>query len=396
MRLAGGVARSRAADEGRRARDADRGRGAEPRAGRRGARRRRRHHPGRQPADSTRSAKRCDARRRPRARSSSPAASRSSASPSWPTTGADYVSVGALTHSAPAADLSFELERLIVSRCSVATRLSAIAAALAATAATRGALRRACCTTSTKSARPTISPSRGGRARRARRDAVRRRRADGRPRPPRPHVVFAARAPGCTCLDDHPARVAGAVDHAGRRRGRGRRHPRGDRRCRSRSNGRTTSSRSAARRFARGASSRASSPRPRPAPTACSTSCSAIGINLRRVGVSAGARRIGPARSKASSGAPVDARRGAGAGPGRAASVARPICEHRPPALFARVAGAVAVGARRARRVGREAARTGVTRRDSPRTARCSPAPPTASNGSSRAKYAGLDRNSDQ
>jgi nicotinate-nucleotide pyrophosphorylase (carboxylating) len=27
-------------------------------------------------------------------------------------TGADYVSVGALTHSAPAADLSFELEPL--------------------------------------------------------------------------------------------------------------------------------------------------------------------------------------------------------------------------------------------------------------------------------------------
>jgi nicotinate-nucleotide pyrophosphorylase (carboxylating) len=30
--------------------------------------------------------------------------------PELATTGADYVSVGALTHSAPAADLSFELE----------------------------------------------------------------------------------------------------------------------------------------------------------------------------------------------------------------------------------------------------------------------------------------------
>jgi nicotinate-nucleotide pyrophosphorylase len=28
------------------------------------------------------------------------------------TTGADYVSIGALTHSAPAVDLSFELEPL--------------------------------------------------------------------------------------------------------------------------------------------------------------------------------------------------------------------------------------------------------------------------------------------
>jgi nicotinate-nucleotide pyrophosphorylase (carboxylating) len=33
--------------------------------------------------------------------------------PELAATGADYVSVGALTHSAPAADLSFELEPLI-------------------------------------------------------------------------------------------------------------------------------------------------------------------------------------------------------------------------------------------------------------------------------------------
>ena len=30
--------------------------------------------------------------------------------PEWGGTGADYVSVGALTHSAPAADISFEIE----------------------------------------------------------------------------------------------------------------------------------------------------------------------------------------------------------------------------------------------------------------------------------------------
>ncbi len=55
------------------------------------------------------SAKRCGARGAAR-RSRSPAASRSSASPELAATGADFVSVGALTHSAPAVDISFEIE----------------------------------------------------------------------------------------------------------------------------------------------------------------------------------------------------------------------------------------------------------------------------------------------
>ena len=43
-------------------------------------------------------------------RSRSPAASRSSGIPELAATGADFVSVGALTHSAPAIDISFEIE----------------------------------------------------------------------------------------------------------------------------------------------------------------------------------------------------------------------------------------------------------------------------------------------
>ena len=83
-------------------RDADRGRGAEPRAGRRGAGGRRGHHPARQPVIARRSRGSREARARPREDRRSPAASRSSRMPELAATGADFVSVGALTHSAPA------------------------------------------------------------------------------------------------------------------------------------------------------------------------------------------------------------------------------------------------------------------------------------------------------
>ena len=109
IRLAGGVERSGAADEGRRPGDADRGRGAEPRAGGRGARGRRGHHPARQPVAPTRSARRV-ARIAGRAKIEISGGVTLDRMPELAATGADYVSVGALTHSAAAVDLSFEIE----------------------------------------------------------------------------------------------------------------------------------------------------------------------------------------------------------------------------------------------------------------------------------------------
>ena len=111
IRLAGGVdarrcARMRAA----RPRTADRGRGAEPRR-----RSTRRSRPGRTSCCSTTC--RLDDIREAVRRIARPREGRDlrrrdarSHCRSSPTTGADFVSVGALTHSAPAADISFELE----------------------------------------------------------------------------------------------------------------------------------------------------------------------------------------------------------------------------------------------------------------------------------------------
>ena len=100
------------------------------------------------------------------------------------------------------------------------------------------------------------------RARRAGRDDGRRGGADGRARAARARVVLAA---GCRAvrLDHHPARVAGAVADAGRRRRGRRRHPHARPGCRSRSSGRTTSSPSAAPASRRAASLPASWPKRR-------------------------------------------------------------------------------------------------------------------------------------
>ena len=51
--------------------------------------------------------------------------------PELATTGAQYVSIGALTHSAPAADLSFELEPAVMLPDDLAVRASRLRAAAA-------------------------------------------------------------------------------------------------------------------------------------------------------------------------------------------------------------------------------------------------------------------------
>ena len=109
IRLAGGVAEAIKRHAGRGAGDADRGRGAEPGRGGCRDRRRRRRDPARQLVDRRDPRGRC-AHRAGAPRSRCPAASRSIGLPELAATGADYVSIGALTHSAPAADISFELE----------------------------------------------------------------------------------------------------------------------------------------------------------------------------------------------------------------------------------------------------------------------------------------------
>ena len=109
IRLAGGVAEAVRRMKAARSGDADRGRGAEPRAGRRGARGRRGHHPARQPVDRGHPRGRA-AHRRAAPRSEISGGVTLERMPELAATGADYVSVGALTHSAPAVDLSFELE----------------------------------------------------------------------------------------------------------------------------------------------------------------------------------------------------------------------------------------------------------------------------------------------
>ena len=83
-------------------------RGRQPRRARRGARGRRRHDPARQLRRRRRCPRPSRAIARPRARSRSRAASRSSASPSIARAGVDVISVGALTHSAPAVDIGLD------------------------------------------------------------------------------------------------------------------------------------------------------------------------------------------------------------------------------------------------------------------------------------------------
>ena len=241
------------------------------------------------------------AHRRARARSRSPAASRSIAFRSSPTTGADYVSVGALTHSAPAADLSFELEpdsdppsrtrmseplpadsRQRSPRARIAAALSAAGRVLFAEIG------------STNDVAPALAE-----ARRAGGSRRRRVRADGGPRPARPRVVLAAgrrtlrlgrlsavrrAAPLLT--------LAGGVAVADGIRARHRLAGR-------RSSGRTTSSSTVAHARAAAASSPASSPKRRPARRPA-VRRARLRHQPAAGGVSAGARRRGRRRSRPS------------------------------------------------------------------------------------------------
>ena len=88
---------------------ADRGRGADACRGRRGARGRRRHHAASTTCRPTTSAKPCGARAAARKIEISGGVTLERM-PELAATGADFVSVGALTHSAPAVDISFEIE----------------------------------------------------------------------------------------------------------------------------------------------------------------------------------------------------------------------------------------------------------------------------------------------
>ena len=130
---------------------------------------------------------------------------------SWPTTGADYVSVGALTHSAPAADISFELEPDDLIRCPrIWPRRSR------STRDARGPFGSRV-TYSAWSVRPTIW----------RRAAAEQGEPEGTllsPARRRPVAVVSdargSRRPeaGLYVSVDHPTSAAGAVGHAGRRR----------------------------------------------------------------------------------------------------------------------------------------------------------------------------------
>ena len=149
--------------------------------------------------------------------------------PELAATGADFVSVGALTHSAPAADLSFEIEPgsdldrpMALARANLADRDLAMRGR-SARASSHGA-----CSGTPTSARPTTSlprsPIAGAgrqwwwRTRSRRAAAVT--AAPGRRRP--------ARDSTCPSLTAAAAHAVGAAD-AGRRRGRRRRHSGGHR-----------------------------------------------------------------------------------------------------------------------------------------------------------------------
>ena len=127
-------------------------------------------------------------------RSRFPAASRSSGSPSWPRPAPTYVSVGALTHSAPAVDISFEIEpalTICAARCPAGRRLDApaIRSRRSRRVRPRRPLALARCESSSRpndvrgAARRTVR----GRGRRHRR------RADRGPRTSGPRLVLAAR-----------------------------------------------------------------------------------------------------------------------------------------------------------------------------------------------------------
>ena len=178
--------------------------------------------------------------------------------------------------------------------------------------------------------------------------------------------------------------AAGAVDHAGRWRGGGRRHPRRDgaaaadqvaerhRRGRRRGVSRAPQDRGDPRR------------RPRPVPTGVSHVVLGIGINLRPAAFPPElADRASAIETEL--GRPVDAGAGARAGARGAEPHARRAANGRSAGARRAVAGAVAVGARRADRMGR---RLGADRRARRRRR---PAGPERDGltGSSRAKYAG-------
>ena len=109
IRLAGDVGQCGYPDAQGESRNADRGRGADARTGGRGAR-----APAPTsscwttcpPTDIREAVRRC----RGRAKTEISGGVTLSRMPELAATGADFVSIGALTHSAPAADLSFEIE----------------------------------------------------------------------------------------------------------------------------------------------------------------------------------------------------------------------------------------------------------------------------------------------
>ena len=146
---------------------AGRSRSREPRRARRSACGRRAAHPARQLYD-LRHSRSGEARRMAARRSRSPAGSRSIAFRSWPRPARRFVSIGALTHSAPAADLSFELGSPTMRRADALRE--------------RGLTCGSTCAGSVGPVDDGCGGGAGRRRRRARRGG-RRRRADGRPRP---------------------------------------------------------------------------------------------------------------------------------------------------------------------------------------------------------------------
>ena len=108
VRLAGGIGAGRRQGARGLAGPAGRSRGPDGRRGGRGRRRRRRHHPARQPDDAE--IRQAVAIVAGRAKTEVSGGVTLERIPELATTGADFVSVGALTHSVLAADISLDIE----------------------------------------------------------------------------------------------------------------------------------------------------------------------------------------------------------------------------------------------------------------------------------------------
>ena len=173
-------------------------------------------------------------------------------------TGADYVSVGALTHSAPAVDLSFEIEP----GCLIRSRRPRRRAARRSVAR-RGRMRRTALLFSRNRLRPTTSPPRyAERGAPEGTTVVAATQTSGRGRLGRTLVLPAWRRP--VFLDRHPRGAGGAVPDARWRRRCRRGHSRRDRfaardqvaeRCRHARRRRAVAAAEARRRSRRGSTS---------------------------------------------------------------------------------------------------------------------------------------------